>query len=50
MVHPPLPLLALAPSLAPPYAQALHSPHIHAISLSKTTPPERCNKCHVDYL
>ena len=38
--HPPLLPLALAPSLAPPYAQALHSPHIHAISLSKNHPPQ----------
>jgi hypothetical protein len=40
MVRPPLPLLALAPSLAPPYAQVLHSPHIHAMSLPKPMVPK----------
>ena len=38
MVHPPIPPLALAHALAPPYAQASHSPHIHAILLSKPPP------------
>ncbi len=42
------PWLLLLP--LPPYAQASHSTHNHAISLSKTTPPECHNKCHVDYL
>ncbi len=38
VVYPPLPPLALANCLAPPYALVLHSPH-YAISLSKHPPP-----------